>query len=124
MKQITVKLQNKIGELASICELLGGSGINILGITAQAEDDSGVVRVITNDVTTTEKLLKQNKYLPMTSDIMLVRVKDRPGELGKMTRKIAKANVNIHSMYMLGKENDEGIFAISSDQNEKLKQFL
>ena len=124
MNQITVNVQNRVGALSDVCELLGSSGINILGITAYGEGDSGSIRVITNDVVTTERILKQNNYPSVTSDIFLVRVKHRPGELGKLTKKIAKANVNIYSIYMLGRENDEGIFAISSDQNEKLKAFL
>ncbi len=124
MNQITVKVQNRVGALSDVCELLGSSGINILGITAYGEGDSGVIRVITNDVATTERILKQNNYPSVKSDILLVRVKDRPGELGKLSKKIAKANVNIYSIYMLGRENDEGIFAVSSDQNEKLKTFL
>lgn len=116
MQEITIVTENKVGILADICELLGGSGVNIEAISAQALGDSGLIRVVTSDVNTANRVLTKSGHKFKTSDIIVVDMVDRPGELAKIARKIAKSGVNVESLYILTK-NKNGLtsVAIKSD---------
>lgn len=104
MQEITIITENKIGALAEICELLGKNGINIEAISAHGLGDSGLIRVVTGDAVTASKVLRFKKGMTVKSgDIMVVKVNDEPGELGKIARRLARAEVDIESMYLLSK---------------------
>ncbi|VVC04902.1 ACT domain protein [Candidatus Burarchaeum australiense] len=105
MQEITIITQNKVGALAEICELLGSRGVNIESICAQGVGDSGVIRVVTGDAATAASALRARKGVSIsTGDILTVKLNDEPGELGKIARKLARAEVDIESMYLLSKQ--------------------
>jgi len=94
-----VEVDDKLGALANLCELIASNAINIKAI---ATNGSGCVKIVTEDEATTREALKKAKLLFSENDIMGLRLLDRPGELSKIARILANAKVNIHSAYMLG----------------------
>ena len=116
MQEITIITENKVGALADICELLGRSGVNIEAICAQGLDDSGIIRVVTGDTTTATRVLgTKNGITFKTSDVMVVKLNDQPGELGKIARKLARAEVDIESLYILSRNRGISEVAIKPD---------
>jgi hypothetical protein len=104
MQEITIITANRVGTLAEICELLGGAGVNIEAISAHGLGDSGVIRVVTGDIATAKKALGGKKGITFkVSDILVVRLSDQPGELGKIARRLSRAGIDIESLYVLSK---------------------
>ncbi|MFA5105452.1 MAG: ACT domain-containing protein [Candidatus Micrarchaeia archaeon] len=124
MEEITVITENKVGILADICELLGSNGINVESISAQGIGDSGVVRIITGDTTSAAKALSKGGYRFSTSDVLVVKVNDVPGELGKVARRIARGNVGIECIYLLSKQKGVMELAIKADNLAKARNAL
>ena len=124
MKQISIKVENKVGALAEVCELLGNNGVNMESISAQGEGNVGVIRVVTTDEKTAGRVLEKAGYKTTIGDITTFRVKDRPGELAKATRKLAKAGVDIECIYLLKKNGDEGEFAVKTSSIEQIRKAL
>ena len=112
MQEITIISENKVGALADICEALGGSGVNIEAISAQGLGDSAQIRIVTGDVTTAANVLRKKNIAHKTSDITVVDMVDRPGELAKIARKLARAGVNMESLYILSK-NKGGMTSVA-----------
>jgi hypothetical protein len=106
MKQITVIIENKIGALASITEILGKSGINIVSISAQGFENTGIVRILTPDIVTATNELSKAGFNAIVSDVIILKMLDKPGELFKTTKKLSKDGVNIRSVYIIGKDNE------------------
>ncbi len=107
MKEITIKVQNRVGALADVAELLGGLGVNIEAISAHGEGDFGIIRIITNDSKTAMKnLAKLPGMKSRESDIIIVDMSNKPGELGKITRKLANKGVDLESIYLVSKLSD------------------
>ncbi len=118
MDEITIITENKVGIVADICELLGSNGINVESISAQGLGDSGVIRVITGDTTSATKTLNRAGYKFRTSEVLVVKVNDVPGELGKVARRIAKNNIDIECIYLLSKQ--KGIMELAVKTNNIL----
>ncbi len=106
MKQITVIIENKIGALASITDILGKSGINIVSISAQGFENTGIVRILTPDIVTATNELAKAGFNALVSDVIILKMLDKPGELYKTTKKLSKDGVNIRSVYIIGKDNE------------------
>ncbi len=112
MREITVVTENRVGALAAICEALGGVGVNIRAISAQAMGDTGIIRLLTEDETSAKNVLEKSGFRVALGDIITVKLRDRPGELAKVARKLAAANIDIESVYILGKNNGDVEIAV------------
>ena len=102
-KELTVVSENKAGVLADVCHMLGHAGVNLEAISAQGEGNNGVIRLITSDPTTAEKLLKRGGYNVMAHDVIVIKINDSPGELGKVTKALSKEGINLEAIYLLDK---------------------
>ncbi|MCK4319575.1 ACT domain-containing protein [Candidatus Micrarchaeota archaeon] len=108
MNEVTIIAENSVGTLATIAEALGGVGINIEAISAYESDKNAVFRVVTKDVTSARKTLEKIKGIKniIVSDIIVVEMTNRPGELGKITRKFANKGIDLESVYIINKRSE------------------
>jgi hypothetical protein len=107
MKEIVVVTSNDVGALASIAEAVGGLGVNIEAISAYGLEDKAVFRIITNDVTSALKAIsKIPGAKAKEGETLIYKMINRPGELGKITRKLANRGVNIETLYIVSHKQD------------------
>ena len=127
MKEIVVKSSNKVGALAEVAELLGSYGVNIEAISAYGIGDNAVFRIVTSDPKTAIKHLgKIPGLMCAEADIILLDIHNRPGELGKIARKLANKGVDLEALYLINKSADAFHVAIrpSKEHFEKTKDAL
>ncbi len=107
MKEILVVAGNDVGSLASVAEVLGSVGVNIEAISAYGLDGKAIFRIITNDVSTTLKALAKIPEVKVKeADAIIYKMANRPGELGKVTRKLADKGVSLESLYIVSRKQD------------------
>ena len=104
MDQITILVEDRPGALADICEAFGRSGVNIKAISAEGLGEAGVIRIVTADVNTATRALDREGFKCRVAEIVSLRLPDKPGELGKITRRLADEEINIQYIYILGKD--------------------
>ncbi len=124
MKEIVVLIDNRVGALASVCEKLGGSGINIDSISAYGLGDKGVIRLVTADETSALSVLKKENLQVLSAELLIVKVNDQPGEIGKIARRLATHQINIESIYLLSKNKGTLEFAIKTNEPDKARAAL
>lgn len=104
MKDLTVTLEDRPGELATLGEALGSAGVNIEGMCATTAGGRALVHVLVEDVAAARSALDgAGITVDAESDPILADVTadiDRPGTTGEMARKIADAGVNIEVVYL------------------------
>jgi len=108
MKEVTIIARNDVGSLAAVAEALGGVGVNIEAISAYGRDGDAIFRVITNDYTTATKSVSKIPGIKgvQEADVIIFKLINRPGELGKITRKLANRGVNLESLYIVSRKQD------------------
>jgi len=124
LKEFDVYVQDKPGELAKICELLGNNGVNIKAISSERAQSRPQIRIVTEDEATTKSALKRLGIHFEEKEVMNVSLPDKPGELGKMARKLARSMVNVDSIYILSKENGMTEMALTVDNIKKAQEAL
>ena len=99
-----VILPNRPGVLANLSNKMGEAGINIEGISGTQYQDKVVLHLLFDKPAEANALLRKNKFTIMsTREVLLVEMPDKPGELGKVTQKLANAAVNIDFVYIATK---------------------
>ena len=124
MKQITVLTENRVGALSDVCTELANVGVNIKSITAQGQGDYGIIRLVPEDVNTAKYVLEKAGFKLTVSDILIVSLADRPGEMAKIARKLSNAGVDVECIYILGKEGDKVQVAIKPSSIEHAMRAL
>ena len=120
MEEFTVYIENKPGSLARVSEVLSRNGVNIEAIATEGTKKDGTIKIITNDSNTTREALEKARIHFTVKEVLSANVINRPGELAKLTRKIANERINVESIYIIG----NGKFAIRTDDMEKAKGIL
>jgi hypothetical protein len=123
-KQFEISVQNKPGEVARITEVLAKNAVNIRGISTDLGGPKSIIRIITDDEASARSILKANGIENQERDVLVISLSDKPGELARMTRKLAKAGINIESLFILGSKTPEVQMAVGVDQREKAQDLL
>jgi len=96
--QLLIDAEHKPGTLAALCSELAAKAVNITAIMA-APDQPGGLRLVATPVPAAKKVLQAMQLRYREEDAIALRITDRPGALGKVTRKLADAGVNILYAY-------------------------
>ncbi len=97
---LTVILENRPGTFADLGEALGNAGINIDGVCGFPAGGEGVVHLLVEDAAGARRALEgAGLEVRAERDVVLVDVEDRPGELGRVCRRMAEAGVNLDLIY-------------------------
>lgn len=98
---ITVIIDDLPGTLAEVGEILGDAGVNIEGYCSFPSGGKSYLHILVEDVDTTRRIfLDRGIEVIHERQVLTVDMEDRPGTLGKVTRRIADAGVNIDMVYM------------------------
>ena len=124
MKQFNVFVDDKVGELARVTEALAQSAINIRGLAADKLGLRPAVKVVTDDEASTRKALSKAGFAFEESEVLVIDLIDRPGEIAKVARKVAKAGANIDSVFLIGKKDTPAALALVISDSKKVDKFL
>ncbi len=124
MKEFRVFVADRPGELARVTEALSAAAVNIRAIASESKHDASFLRVVTQDVATTEKALTNAGMKYELNEILNLELLDRPGELAKVSRRLARGGIDVHSIYILGSRNGRTEIALVVDNMEKAKAAL
>lgn len=104
LKDLTIELDEKVGSVASAAEALGKAGVNIEGICGFVVGGKGVGHVLVADPGKARQALQSaGARVTGEQDVLVLDIEDKPGSLGKLTRKIADAGVNLNAVYLATK---------------------
>jgi hypothetical protein len=98
VNQLIIRGEHKPGTLAQICSELARVGVNISAIMAAQAQEHGI-RIVANPHATAKKMLDTLGIPHSEEEAISVRINDRPGALGRVTRKLADAGINVTYAY-------------------------
>ena len=99
--QISVFLENRIGQLAEITKLLADNGVDIRALSIAETADYGLARMVVDDSYKASAILLQHGDILSMTPVWAVEVPDRPGGLAEVLGVLADASVDVEYMYSL-----------------------
>jgi len=94
-KQLVVIVENRHGTLAELCSELARVAVNIQAIQASEATPIMSVRLLVSEPDTAKKVCERMGVKYKEESVLTVLVGNRPGALGRITRKLADAGINI-----------------------------
>ena len=99
IKQLSVMVENKRGALAEMCSELAKVAVNILALMVPEQSGVAPVRLVVNSLDAAKKVFDKLGMKYSEEDVIAAHVSDRPGALGKLTRKLADRSIDIQYAY-------------------------
>ncbi|MGH9815581.1 MAG: ACT domain-containing protein [Candidatus Acidiferrales bacterium] len=98
-KQFTVMLENRPGMLAELCTELARLAVNIHALHAETGRPIAAVRMVPSQPEVAQRVFTSMGLQFAEEDVLTVKIGDRPGSLGRVTRKLAEKGINIEYAY-------------------------
>jgi hypothetical protein len=100
-RQISVFLENRLGQLLRLTRLFDGADVVIAAISVEGSVDCAIVRLLVNDPDTAHEMLNSAGFAIAESEVLVVELP--PGRRGIMAVAAAliSAEVNINYVYPL-----------------------
>lgn len=124
MKQFEISLPKKPSAMAGVAEALAANGVNIRGISSEVPGGKMVLKVVTDDEATARATLAGKKLKFTEREVLSVVMPDRPGEIAKLTRKLARKMIQVENIYFLSRMGGQTEVAFTSDDMEKAAETL
>ena len=98
-KQLTVWVSDQPGRLGEIGAALGAKKVNIRALMATTEGGRGAVRLVVDKTAAAKKVCAGMGWETTEEEVLTVTLTDNPGTLGKVSKKLGLAGVNIQYVY-------------------------
>lgn len=121
-RQFNVYVEDKVGELARVTEALAKSAVNIRGLATDKLGRGPSVKIITDDEASTRKTLSRAAFDYEESEVVVVDLIDRPGEIAKIARQMARDGRNISSVFLIGKKDTPASLAFVTQDLKNVKK--
>ena len=99
-------------------------GVNLKSLAAVVIGNQGVLRLIADDVEAARAALNENNISFEENEVVTVLLENHAGELENVADKLAKANVNVHAIYVVGLDGNLVDLALAVDDPKKAKKLL
>lgn len=114
MKDLTIELENRPGALAEMGEALGRAGVSIEGGGAFVVDGKGMAHFLFDNGALARRALEAAGIrVVLEREVIVQRLKqEESGQLGKLSRRMAEAGVNIEVLYS---DHDHRLILVADD---------
>jgi hypothetical protein len=98
-KEFTVTVEDKPGALGKCFLALAERGVNILGFQSYVEERESLVRFLADDPATAKAVLGGLRMIFEETEVAVVALPHRPGELGRAAARLGEGQINIDYSY-------------------------
>ena len=99
ISQISVFVENRPGTLAEVLGVLKEHAINLRALSVADTADFGILRMIVNDPTKVERILRGAGYAVKATPVLTMTVADTPGGLLEKMESLSAAGINVEYVY-------------------------
>ena len=99
IRQLSLFLENRPGQLRVPCRILGEAGIDVLTMSLADTQQFGILRLVVKDWEAARKALEAQGVVVNVTELLAVDVPDRPGGLASVLEGFEKAGLSVEYMY-------------------------
>ncbi len=108
-KQLSIFVEDKMGELTDITTLLANNNISIKSINLVDSSDFGLLRIIVDNTKKASIVLEKEGFSLTITNVLAVKIKNRTGSFNKVVSILSKNDINIEYIYTVDSDT-HGIF--------------
>lgn len=116
MRQITIIAPVQDGLVARVSEALARAGINIEALDAMDVRDIDVIALSVDRYDDALQVLRDAGFNAFSEDAVVLRIKDEPGALARVTKRLYEAGIHVRSIRIVHRGEGAGLVAVSMDR--------
>ena len=124
MKDCSIQLTNKPGDLARVAQALARRGVNIKALAALSVGGVAVARILPDDIVVARSAFEAANVRFTEGEVHLVLLENKAGVLANVSDRLGEAGINLEAIYVTGVADDLVELAIVSDNPKKTKKIL
>jgi hypothetical protein len=117
LTEVVVELEDRIGALADLGEVLGSNGVDIRALAVLTlPGRRALAHLVVEPADVAVRVLRASGMVPTrVREVLAVTLDDEPGALGRYCRQLADASINLEAVYLSGEKDGskELVFAVS-----------
>lgn len=116
VKQLSVWVENRPGELKRVTEALAEAKINITGIACRESPKLRPIRLLVSSPAKARSVLSELGMRVTEEEVLRITVPDKVGALGDIAERFAEANIQVEYAYGVvaqGGKRADIVFAVS-----------
>ena len=95
IRQLSLFLENRPGQLRAAAKILGDAGIDVLTMSLADTQQFGILRLVVKDTEKAKKALEAQGVVVNVTELLAVNVPDRPGGLAGVLEGFEKADISV-----------------------------
>ncbi len=99
IRQVSVFLENRRGQVYSVLERLASEGINLRAVALAESERFGILRMIVDDPDATAAIVRSMGITVQIVPVFGVHVPDRPGALAELLALFKDTDISVRYMY-------------------------
>jgi len=101
LRQLSLFLENRPGQLKLPCQVLGHAGIDILSMSLADTQQFGILRLIVKDEERARRVLEEAGCVVKVTEVLAVEVPDRAGGLAEVLEAFELCGLSVEYIYPL-----------------------
>jgi hypothetical protein len=98
-KEFTVKIEDKPGALGKCFLALAERGVNVVAYQSYVEEGESLARFLVDDLAAARSVLGGLHMIFELTDVALLKLPNRPGQLGRAAARLGEKRINIDYTY-------------------------
>ncbi len=119
VKQVAIATKDRVGLMAEVSGALAGAKVNIQAVCAYGMEDKAHVIMLTDSNAKAKRALSKLGGEVTEDDVVLIEMADKPGELQKVTDKVAAAGINVWYVYGSAGSKTRSLLVMATEDNAK-----
>ncbi len=125
IRQFTVFLENRVGQLLEVVRRFEGGNVTIVGMSINDATECAFVRMILSRPEQGREILERAGLMIVESDLLCVEFPDGPQPLGQICSALLQAEINIVQAYpLIAQPHGNPVMALMVDNVEAAAEML
>ena len=124
MRDCSIQLTNKPGDLARVAQALARRGVNIKSLAALSINGMAMARILPDDIVVARSAFEEAHIRFTESEVHLVLLENQAGVVASVTERLGGAGINLEAVYITGIADGLIELAIVTDNPKKAKKIL
>ena len=123
--QLSIFLENKVGKLYQVLDLLAENEINIRALSLADTTEFGILRLVVQDPIKAKDVLEKKDYIVKNTPIIGAELADTPGGLSSILKILKDEGIDLEYLYAFTHEKeDKAILLLQSKELDELIAIL
>ncbi|PYT80640.1 MAG: hypothetical protein DMG40_11770 [Acidobacteria bacterium] len=98
-REFSLTMDDRPGMLGKLCRALAERNVNIVAAQSFPSSGKSLTRLVFDDPTKARSVLDSERVTYTETDVVKVKLANRPGELARAAEKLGDAAININYLY-------------------------